>query len=138
MTQTANDNERHDYEVTVHLPGTRLAIANGMTASEASETMRRIGLAYKASGLNPVEAQYDYMTFTAPTGEMIGVWAHPRGTITDTVIERQRRRWLARSVAVTAIKATSDYTVDADRTPSEILDSVRDGSEDVIEVAQNG
>ncbi len=59
----------------------------------------------------------------------------------DRIMERQQIRWLAQVNQVETFhvgeQSTEDYTVDADKTPTEnlILDWLRDGSEDEIEVA---
>lgn len=86
-----------------------------------------------------VSEESAYATYKTPEHTLYGLWVK-EAILTDSAPLPQMtgNAWLARSVAVTAIEATSDYTVDADRTPSEILDNLREGSEDVIEVAQNG
>lgn len=123
------NDERNDYTITVHLPKCRILIAEDMTFAQAYVEMVKLGKGYKQLGLNPIEANIDYMTFSTPTGEMVGIWAHPDGEITATVIERQRQRYLARIVDVEGSESVSDYTVDVDRTPTDGIFDSRDGSD---------
>jgi hypothetical protein len=126
-------NERTDYTITVHLPNCRILIAEDLTFAQAYVEMVKLGKGYKQLGMNPIEANIDYMTFSTPTGEMVGIWAHPDGDITATVIERQRQRYLARIVdvdgMVAGIEDGNDYTVDVDRTPTDGIFDSRDGSD---------
>jgi len=80
-----------------------------------------------------------YATYKTPEHTLYGLWVK-EATPTDTTLAptMPSQRWLSRSVQVVTIadlRDSTDYVIDVDKTPSEFIDSLREGSEDEIEVA---